>query len=172
MQNFKNINSWNYNAKLQEYHHFSFLFAFLCEGGLISDFPSRYLISSLYINLLFLLIKRKNWTNIRYFLYKVRTHRFRTFHSLDGTAINSPNIIQKSDNHGEQILPRPSSFILYQLPQLASSLLHKTPAYLLNISQIYSNKFSPILTIKATKRPVSSLPAWKNQKAWHFKHIW
>ena len=60
---------------------------------------------------------------------------------------------------GEQKVPRPPSFILYQLPNLASSFLHKTPTNLFYICQIYPNKFSPILTIKATERPVWFLPA-------------
>ena len=66
------------------------------------------------------------------------------------------------DEHG---IPWPPSFILYQLPKLASSFLHKTTANLFYICQIYSNKFSPILTIQATKRPVSFFPAHKTKSS-------
>ncbi len=55
---------------------------------------------------------------------------------------------------GEQKVPRPPSFIIYRLPKLASSFLHKMPKNFFYFWQIYPNKFSPIMTIKATERPI------------------
>jgi len=81
--------------------------------------------------------------------YSIHNEKFRLY-------IQVKKVYTLNDEHE---IPWPPSFILYQLPKLASSFLHKTPANLFYICQIYSNKFSPILTIKATKRPVSFFPA-------------
>ena len=104
------------------------------------------------------------WSSIFVGMTHTVTSQNKTLYNKSKWKLLSCNMIWSSQ--GSYGIPWPSSFIIYQLSKFASSLFHKTTANLLYICQVYPNKFSPILTIKAAKRPVCFLSTKPETKWW------